>query len=315
MDAQYRQDHDAPFVAIVVLNYNGAQLTIDCVESVLRTNYPNFKVIVVDNASTDNSVARLVEKLTDPLVQIFVNSANEGWAGGCNRGMEIAYGIGAKYISVLNNDMIAERGWLAPLVRTLERDHRVGIVGCPIMDVGYPASFGNRMSLFTGRSGFHFQPPNDVTDVDYVGGGIGLMRADLAKSIGGFDSRFFLLYEDTDLCFRIRKLGYRVCAVASPVLHHLGSRTVLNLRPIHILCQVRNRVWFVRRHGGLRHWVVFNILAFGYYYPKLILGRLARSEFRLLMPVLKGIWAGYFRYPGPGQEISSYLAPDSLSVH
>jgi hypothetical protein len=82
----------------VILNYNGAQLTLNCVDSVLKVEYPNFKVVVVDNASTDGSVAQFRAALTDPRIELLVNEKNEGYAGGNNRGIEKALEAGADYV-------------------------------------------------------------------------------------------------------------------------------------------------------------------------------------------------------------------------
>jgi hypothetical protein len=80
-------DDASPAVAIIVLNYNGARLTLNCVDSALRITYPNFRVMVVDNASTDDSLIRFKEAFTDPRVELLVNDKNQGYAGGDDWGL------------------------------------------------------------------------------------------------------------------------------------------------------------------------------------------------------------------------------------
>ena len=296
----------APLVYIVVLNYMGAKLTVDCVSSVLRIAYPNFRVVVVDNASPDDSVAILREAYTDPRVEILVNGSNEGYAGGNNRGIERALSGGAKYILVLNNDTIADPSCLISLLEVMESDPRLGIAGCPILDLlasrDSPVTFfGNRISLFTGSvtpmtGGADWTDPHEV---DAVCGAAIFLRKEMIERVGMFDSKFFLTWEETDLCYRARRAGYKVCAVPGPGITHLRSQTLSGVRPLGLFCDTRNRAWFVRRHGRLKHRVVYNLFHFGYFYPRIILGRLLRREFELVSPILRGIWQGHWHDPGP----------------
>jgi len=293
----------SPSVYVIVLNYNGAQVTLNCVDSVLRIEYANFRVIVVDNGSTDDSVTRFKEALTDPRVQLLVNDKNEGYAGGNNRGMVRALAAGAEYIFILNNDTIAEPGCLTPLVEAMERDAVLGIVGCPLFGSGpHPsANCQMRFNLFTGANadlveGAETAEPHEV---DYIWGTAMLLRVGAIKRMGMFDDRFFLFYEDTDLCFRAREAGYKVSLVACAGVQHLAGRTTVHHRPVGVFCWTRNRAWFVRRHGSMKQRIVFNLYSFGYWYPRRILGRLVCGQFNLLAPVLRAIWQGHFAYPGP----------------
>jgi len=296
----------APLVYIVVLNYMGAKLTVDCVSSVLRIAYPNFRIVVVDNASPDDSVAILREAHTDPRVEILVNASNEGYAGGNNRGIERALSEGAKYIFVLNNDTITDPKCLTSLVQAMESDPWLGIAGCPILDVlasrDSPVTFfGNCISLFTGSvtpitGGANWTQPHEV---DAVCGAAIVLRKEMIERVGMFDSKLFQTWEETDLCYRARRAGYKVCAVPGPGITHLRGQTMMKLRALGLFCDTRNRAWFVRRYGRLKHRVVFNLFHFGYFYPRIILGRLVRREFELLSPILRGIWQGHWHDPGP----------------
>jgi hypothetical protein len=292
----------APLVCIVILNYNGAQITLDCVGSVLKILYPNFKVVVVDNGSTDDSVARFKEALADPRIELLVNPTNEGYAGGNNRGIERALEAGAEYVFVLNNDVLAEPGCLAPLVQAMEQDKRIGVAGCPLIDIGYESSpnLGQGISLFSGKTWHwpHQQPPHIPTDVDFICGAAVMLRSETLRRIGAFDAGFFLLCEDADLCFRARRAGYRVCFVPGPGVRHIMSATTKRVRPRMAFYSARNRVWLIRRHGSLGQRIVFYLLVFCYEYPKSILGGIIRRQFHLLGPTLKGIWEGHWSRPG-----------------
>jgi GT2 family glycosyltransferase len=288
-------------VYVIILNYNGAQMTLDCVRSTLNLDYPNFRVLVVDNASTDDSVARFKEAFTDPRLELLVNSANEGYAGGNNRGIEMGLTAGADYILVLNNDTIADQGCLRPLVDAMEADPQLGICGGPTFNLGPGAdiNYGQRISLYTSKTAVYVDG-NQAHDVDFCNGANLLLRAEALRRIGMFDERFFLICEDSDICFRARQAGYGVRFIPGPGVKHLQSATLKqrSLSRLSTFCAVRNPVWFVRRHGRLKHRIVFHLLNLVWCYPRHIMGRLACRQFSLLGPVLRGIWQGYFRYPG-----------------
>jgi len=291
-----------PLVYIVVLNYNGPQMTIGCLDSLLKIGYPNFRVIVVDNGSDDDSVARLKAATTDPRVELLTNRVNEGYAGGNNRGIEKALAERTKYVFVLNNDTIVDPGCLVPLVAAFEVDRRMAVAGCAIEDVGYEFSpnRGQGISLFSGETS-HWRHHGSVTsaaDVDFVCGAAIMFRASALREIGSFDSSFFSYYEDADICFRARRAGYRVCFVPGPGVRHLMGATAKAARNRSLVnfCLNRNRVWFVRRHGRLQHRIVLALLTFCFQYPKALLGCALRGEFDVVLPLLKAVWVGYREY-------------------
>jgi hypothetical protein len=298
-----------PSVWLVILNYNGAQDTLDCLDSVVKISYPNLTVTIVDNGSTDDSVARFKERLTDQRVRLLVNKNNEGYAGGNNRGIEMALAAGADYIFVLNNDAIVEPGCLSQLVEAMERDRTVGIAGCPLLG-GPPDSapvYGWRANLYLGDCSQWFDAPQRPRfgEVDCILGAAMLIRAEMLRKIGLFDSRFFLHFEDWELCFRAKRAGHRVVIVPSLGVKHLAGRTTRRVRPMAVFYSTRNRVWLVRRYGNTRHQIVFLFYAFFYLHPRRILGRLARGQFNLLGPIFRGIWYGHFAYPGPYFELKA----------
>lgn len=287
-----------PFVCIVILNYNGAELTINCVDSVLKIDYPNFRVIVVDNASADDSVARFKAELTDPRVELLLNSRNEGYAGGNNRGIEKALSTGAEYVLVLNNDTLVDPGFLTPLVDAMEKDPKIGICGGPIYSPveGSAPSCGHSLNLCSGESGDAAKiAPEQVIDADWLNGAALLIRSETLLKAGGFDEDFFLIYEEIDLCFRVRRLGFRTCFVPSPGLVHIGHTTLGEYRGKWLYFHVRNRAWFTRRHGDLEQRLLFTLWGLCYLYPRVLAGRIARRETAYLEGILRGIWEGHTR--------------------
>src|SRR5215475_1768439 len=217
-----------PLVYIVVLNFNGPDLTLDCIHSVLKIDYPNFRVLVVDNASTDDSLTRFNKTFSDPRLELLGNTNNEGYAGGNNRGIERALLRGADYVFILNNDTVVEPGCLKPLVLAMERDCTIGICGGPLLSNG-TTTCGQYVNLYTATARTGNRVRHRTTgafEVDYLIGAALMVRSRLVTQIGGFDESFFLLYEDMDLCFRARKQGLKICFIPSPGITHINHASI-----------------------------------------------------------------------------------------
>src|SRR5260370_15966732 len=114
-------------VLIVILNWNSPEGTVTAVESVLRMDYPNFHVLIVENGSTDNSAAEL-RKITGSRVELLESAVNNGYTGGCNLGFVRALDLGAEYVWLLNNDAVVAPDTLSSLVALAESDLQIGLV-------------------------------------------------------------------------------------------------------------------------------------------------------------------------------------------
>lgn len=223
-----------PRFSILVLCYNKAEYTLRCLEALLRnTEYPNYEVIVVDNASVDITPAMLEaygERIT------FVHSPrNLGFVGGNNLAAQYATG---EFIVFLNNDTEVQPGWLTELYECYVCHPRAGAVGSMLI---YPNGVLQEAGgvIFQDASGWNYgrgQSPASprfqfVREVDYCSGAALSIRADLFRRLGGFDERYGpAYYEDTDLCFSVRKLGYKVLYCPfSKVIHHEGATSGTDL--------------------------------------------------------------------------------------
>ena len=115
---------ETPRVRAVVLNYNGRDLTLECLRLLYATEWPadRFEVVLVDNASSDDVVARTRDELPD--VKIITSDRNLGFAGGCNRALRNLEGV--DFVALVNNDVLVEPGWLEPLARVLRRNQAIG---------------------------------------------------------------------------------------------------------------------------------------------------------------------------------------------
>lgn len=184
---------------------------------------PRPNILVVDNYSTDDSVAQILKYF--PSTKILKASNNLGFGGGCNLGMNLAIANKADYIWLLNNDAIANETTLSELVSLAERKPQVGAVGSVVYEMNDPTLIqvwgGGRVNLISGRAHLIKTPGF----VDFLSGASLLIRCSTIKEIGGFDDKkFFMYWEDADLSFRMRNAGWMLdVAENSKVWHKLSA--------------------------------------------------------------------------------------------
>jgi len=240
-DPLYVKANDRLITAsIVIVNYNGGDAIMECLNSVLSQLEAGVEVIVVDNLSVDGSPEAI--KVRFPEVQLILAGANRGFGAGNNLGIRNAHG---KYVVFLNPDTLVREGWLAPLIGELEREADVGLVTARILMADDPATVntcGNTVHL-TGITlcrglGLPEDSFNRVEDVGAVSGAAFAMRRELFEELGGFDEEMFLYMEDTDLSLRVRLSGWRCVLVPASVVLH---RYALKMTPMKVFYQERNR--------------------------------------------------------------------------
>jgi GT2 family glycosyltransferase len=251
-----------PKVSIIVLNYNGGKYLKECLDSVLRTDYHNIEVIVVDNASDDGS-PEFVKKHY-PQVILIENEKNLGFCEGNNIGIRKATG---EIIILLNNDTIVDSKWIKEILKKAE-DPKVGIVGCRLYFPGSKIiqSLGFRMRFLgywesIGAGQIDNGQFDEIRDVDFVSGAALAIKREVIKKIGLFDSEFYAYNEDKDLCYRARKAGYRVIT-SNAVVYHYGSMSWDRFQIKKIYLNNRNLLRFV-----IKHYSPKALLRFTFEYP------------------------------------------------
>lgn len=215
-----------PMVSIVIPVYNQIHYTYACLLSILEhTTDVSYEVIIADDVSTDATehLSRYAEGLV-----ICRNTTNQGFLRNCNNAARQARG---QYVMFLNNDTQVTEGWLSSLVKLIESDKTIGMVGSKLV---YPDGRLQEAGgiIWSDGSGWNYGRLDDpdkpeynyVKDVDYISGAAILLSNELWKQIGGFDTRFAPAYcEDSDLAFEVRKAGYRVVyQPLSKVIHFEG---------------------------------------------------------------------------------------------
>lgn len=259
---------------IVIVNYNGGQHLMHCLTSVCHDpHYPDYEVIVVDNASSDGSGARAAQRFAG--VRVIHSGENLGFGGGNNVGAQQARG---NYLAFLNPDTIVEPGWLEALIDALEADPAAGLATSKLLLLRDPERIntaGNEMhltglTLCRGMGAAHHQLalPDEV---GAVSGAAFALRRQLFTSLGGFDADFFLYFEDTDLSWRARLAGYRCLYVPESLVYHDYR---LHFGPHKTYFQERNRY---RALLKVFRWPTLLLLA-----PALLLGEVVTWGFILL---------------------------------
>jgi len=220
--------NSCPTSSIIVINYNGKKFLERCLSSLGNLNYPNYEVILVDNASVDGSV-EFVKKLF-PWVKVVENKRNEGFAEGSNIGFRHAKG---DFIVFMNNDIEAHPDFLKEMVKTVRSDSSIGICGCKLL------LFDNRNVIDT-VGGFFCDIYGyclfriGVLEVDHhqydllktvfvVTGGCMLVKREVLEKIGGFDSKYLSNQEELDLCWRAQLAGYKIMVNPLAVVYHKGG--------------------------------------------------------------------------------------------
>jgi GT2 family glycosyltransferase len=231
-----------PKVFIIVLNWNGFQDTIECVNSVKAISYPNYRVILVDNGSTDDSETLLRERF--PGIELIQTGQNLGFTGGNNIGMRHALGNGADYIILLNNDTIVDKDFVTALVNVAEADKTAGMLCSKIFfhdrpDFLWYAGASFHPWLGWGRHrGYNVRDEGQFDTVEETARPTGcslMVSRRLCEHIGLLAEKFFCYCEDLDWGMRAQNAGYKVMYVpASRVWHKIsrstgGSRSGLSL--------------------------------------------------------------------------------------
>ena len=213
-----------PIVSIIIPVYNHLHITFPCILSILNnTKNIGYEIIIADDASIDEAknIGAYVEN-----VKIIRNNKNLGFLKNCNHASKFAKG---KYILFLNNDTNVQKDWLKYLLEFIEKDRTIGIVGPKFISTGGKIKEAGGIIWKDGSSS-HFgysQAQGDpefnyVKEVDYISGACLMVRKKLWETIGGFDERFApVYYEDVDLAFEGRNLGYKVVYQPKSVITHL----------------------------------------------------------------------------------------------
>ena len=270
-------------VACVVVNWNGWEDTVECLNSLRQQDYGELDVIVVDNGSTDDSYRRIQEN--HPWVTMVETGRNLGFPSGCNVGTRLALQRGADYVWVLNNDTVAPPDTLKKLLRTAAANPSAGAVGAVLYYMHDPervqAWGGGRINLWTGFV-THFTQPTELNGNAYLTGASMLLPRRVCEEVGIFFEGFFMYCDDSDLGIRLRRAGYDlVVAEDTAILHKEGASSPKRSPRIDRFATISG-MRLLRRHAPLPN------ISIGIFLLLRMSNRARRAEWANLDAVLNG---------------------------
>lgn len=249
----------SPKIVIIVLNWNGKKDTLACLESLEKLSYPNYETIVVDNGSTDDSVAAIRERFLQLL--LIETGANLGFAEGNNVGIRLALERGAHLLFLLNNDTVVSSDILEHFVETFRSHPEAGILGAKIFlhdqrdtldHLGGTWNPKTGVFEFIGlrqKDGSQWQDPQEI---DYVCGAGLIVKRPVVETIGYLEPRFFLIWEESDFCFRARQAGFKTLTCPKAKLWHKVSASFVGGKPHSTYFWWRNRLLWIERNCSPR---------------------------------------------------------------
>lgn len=274
-------------VSCVVLNWNGWADTLECLNALKECSYPHLTLIVVDNGSTDDSVARI--RAAHPDILLLESRTNLGFSGGNNIGIRYALDIGADYVWLLNNDARPDSDALCALVGKADSKERIGAVASICYYADEPSKVqawaGSRVNLWIGYGRLCTEPHKDDWFHSLNGTSMLVSRAAI-EDVGLLDEGFFLYWEDTEFCLRLRKRGWRIAAApGSRVLHKVNASTGGN-KIVLDRYETPSCLRLLRLHSPAPNLAQFLFLTI----------RFSRRILRLEFARCKAVWAGIQDY-------------------
>lgn len=248
-------------VAVVILNWNGGEDILECVQSVFESSHKALDVVIVDNGSVDGSSDAIRSRF--PHVHFLVNAHNLGFAKGSNQGMEWALERGIQYVLLLNGDARLNANTLDELVAVAEGENDK-VVACPRIYLGRPTNGVNRLwfaygtvklwaGLFQNPAFNQIDAPkwSEPRDMEYASGCCMLIPLQILQQVGMLDEAFFAYCEDIDFSLRVRKAGFLLRYVPNALLWHGSHHPTGRVRtPTYRYLSTRNNLWVVRKHGS-----------------------------------------------------------------
>lgn len=242
-------------VVIVVLNWNGWPETQECLRRLVSLDHPDYRIVVVDNASTDGSESKV--RVAFPEVDVLQAGANNGYAAGNNIGIRHALVLGGQYILLLNNDAFLSSQALFTMVGALDRFPQLGAVGPTQVsaesgDLRVQCA-GTLMDHVTGKPSHAFEipttdKPTDYLPVPYLTGSCILFRAEVARLVGPLPEQYFLYFEDCDWCYSIRRHGWDLGYVPAASIVHLVNASTRKNKTLIPYYFTRNFWLFISRN-------------------------------------------------------------------
>jgi len=304
-----------PKVSIIIVNWNGLDDTIECLESIKSITYLNYEVIVVDNGSEGNDADILQAKYGNNLT-IIRNDKNFGFTGGNNIAIRHALNnFKPDYVLLLNNDTVIAPEFLTEMVRAAEGDFLIGIVGPKtylyddpdrLQLVWFDVDMQRGQPHQIGSGEIDRGQYDSTRTVDYIQGSCFLIKRTAIDSIGLLDEAYFAYWEETDYCMRTRKAGYKILYVPLAKIWHkksdravkpwyktLRSSDQVKIAPQTVYLETLNNFRFMKKYATRQQYCCFLLNVFSYFFWwQCAIFLLYRRNTHLLCSYLRAVIAG-----------------------
>lgn len=256
-----------PTVHFSILNWNQQEMTCACLASLAQLDYPNYQIIVVDNGSRAGEAAVIQERF--PSAIVLANGRNLGFAEGNNVGIRYALEHGADYVLLLNNDTTVDPLMLTRLIEVAERDEQIGIVGPKISYFDEPDTIWSaggvigtlREPIMLGLDESDRGQRDALREVDWVTGCALLIKSAVVREIGLIEARFFIYFEETEWCYRVRKAGHKIIYVPTALVWHKIKPRHQALSERHVYLMTRNELLYLHRTDARLPLILYVIAA------------------------------------------------------
>jgi len=300
-------------VFVSIINFNGRDNTLACLDSIKKINASNFRlnVVVIDNGSKEK-LNLPQDYLGNIPLKIIIKEKNLGFTGGQSEGINYAFSKNADYVLVLNNDVIVDYNLISELIKALEKNTKYGVAspkiyfspgfefhknrykeedkGRVFWYAGGIMDFKNVIARHRGVDEVDKGQYQEVEETDFATGACFLVKKEVLERVGFFDDKYFLYYEDSDLSERIKRKGYKIVYVPDAVLWHKNATAAGGSgSPLQDYYISRNRLLFGLRYAPLRSKVALikesiKLLAIGRQWQKkgirdFYLGRFGRGSY------------------------------------
>lgn len=240
--------------SIIIVNYNTKELIKNCLDSIFSDcPMSHFEIIVIDNNSQDNSVEMLKKDFGDK-IKLIVNNKNIGFGSANNQAAKIAQG---EYLFFLNSDTIVKSDILSPIKQFLDNNKEAAVVSPKLLledGSEQERAYGKFPTLFNVvAEKFKNQKIKEIKpfEVDWVSGAALIIRKDIFYKINGFDEKFFMYFEDIDLCKRVKELNYKIIILPSVLVNHLVARSECKVDIRKKIYYKSQEIFFSKHYGGI----------------------------------------------------------------
>lgn len=241
-------------VAVIILNFKVTVDTIECINSVQKSDYKNIQIIVVNNSLNDG-LEDEIKKFSE--VTFIQNKENLGFTGGNNVGIKYALISGADYIFILNPDTIIDKSCISILVKNINDGDILGpkIFFYKSHKIWYAGGILDKLNVIGKHRGVDEEDIaqyESIEETDYVSGAALFTKKEVFESIGFFDENYFLYYEDSDFCLRAKKAGFKILYIPKAVVYHKNALSTGLGSPLQDYFITRNRLLFAFKFLSIR---------------------------------------------------------------